>query len=137
MFYDEVISSAYELTGEDDKGRLFPKCCNLSYLSIKKKFNGKVFVEDWIDFWFGGDLVYPRPPVRKGRRTHRPKFTHNHSGLTKKRQSWNDTVAQAYVDLGVENSERMDVYLVAFFFLLALCFCLFKWRSKVFKPRNI
>ena len=63
MFYDEVIPSAAELTGEDDKGRFLSKCCEYlfvvyHFLSNMKKFNGKILVKDWVNFWFRGDLFY-------------------------------------------------------------------------------
>ena len=64
----------------------------------------------------------PSPPVRRGKRTHRPRLTHNPDGSTKKRQSWNDIVAQAFIDLGVEDSEMMAVYLAAF---LSYWLCIF------------
>ena len=55
MFYDEVIPSATELTGEDDKGRFLPKCCEYLFvayyfLNNKRNFDGKVLVEDWVNF---------------------------------------------------------------------------------------
>ena len=55
MFYDEVIPSATELTGEDDKGRFLPKCCEYlfvlyHFLSNKRNFDGKVLVKDWVNF---------------------------------------------------------------------------------------
>ena len=99
MFYDEVIPSAYELTGEDDKGKFLPKCCEYlfvayHFLSNKKNFDGKVLAEDWINFWFRGDLVYSRPPIRRGRRMHHPRSTHNPNGLIRKHQSWQDTIVK-------------------------------------------
>ena len=53
IFYDEVIP----LTGEDDKGRFLPKCCEYlfvtyHFLSNKRNFDDKVFMEDWVNFWF-------------------------------------------------------------------------------------
>ena len=131
MFYDKVIPSAYELTGEDDKGRFLLKCCEYlfaayHFLSNKKNFDGKVLMEDWINFWFRGDLIYPRPPIHSGRRTHRLNLTRNLGGLIRKRQSWQDTIAKAYAELGVVNSERMDVYLAAF---LSCWICVFVFRS--------
>ena len=71
-------------------------------------------------------MFYQRPSVRKGKITHRPSLTHNPNGLTKKHQSWNDIVAQAYADLRVENNERMNVYLVAF---LSCWLCVFVFPS--------
>ena len=46
--------------------------------------------------------------------------------MTKKRQSWNDTIAQTFIDLGVENSEMMAVYLAAF---LSCWLCVFVFSS--------
>ena len=51
MFYDEVIPNATELTGEDDKGRFLPKCCEYlfvtyHFLSNKRNFDGKVLMDD-------------------------------------------------------------------------------------------
>ena len=62
--------------------------------------------------------------------------------MTKKRQSWNDTIAQAFIDLGVENSEMMAVYLAAF---LSCWLCIFIFlsgdpefiRPKTFKIASI
>ena len=71
-------------------------------------------------------MFYQRSLVRRGRRTHRPKFTRNPSGLTKKCQSWNNTITQAYADLRVENSKRIDVYLAAF---LSCWLCIFVFPS--------
>ena len=51
MFYDEVIPSATELIGENDKGRFLPKCYEYlfvayHFLSNKKNFDGKVLAEE-------------------------------------------------------------------------------------------
>ena len=71
-------------------------------------------------------MFYQSPHVRRGKRTDRPRLTHNPDGSTKKRQSWNDTVAQAFIDLGVKDSEMMVVYLVAF---LSCWLCIFVFSS--------
>ena len=89
MFYDEVIPSAVELTGEDDKGRFLPKCCEYlfvayHFLSNKRNFDGKVLVENWVNFWNRRDFFYQKPLIRKGKRIHHPRFTRNPNGLTKK-----------------------------------------------------
>ena len=57
LFYDEVIPCAAELTGSSDKKRFLPKCCEhlfvaYHFLREKKHFDGRVLMEDWINFWF-------------------------------------------------------------------------------------
>ena len=71
-------------------------------------------------------MVYPRPPIRRDKRTHRPKLTRNPGGLIRKHQSWQDIVAKTYAELGVVNSDRMNVYLVAF---LSCWICVFVFSS--------
>ena len=58
---------------------------------------------------------------------HHPKSTRNLDGLIRKCQSWKDTVAHAYADLGVVNSNMMDVYLVPF---LSYWICVFVFLSE-------
>ena len=118
LFYDEVIPCAGELTGSGDKRRFLPKCCEhlfaaYHFLRDGKCFDDRVLVKDWINFWFRGDLNYLRPPIRKGKRSACPKSIRNRNGLTRKRQSWKDTIAKAYVDLGIVDN-KMNIYLTAF-----------------------
>ena len=83
-------------------------------------------MEDWINFWFRGDLVYSRPPIRKEKKLARPKTTCNPNGLTRKRQFWRDTVAKAYVDLRIVD-DKVDIYLAAF---LSCWLCVFVFPSE-------
>ena len=55
LFYDEVIPCAAELTDLSDKRRFLFKCSvhlftAYHFLREKKHFDGRVLMEDWINF---------------------------------------------------------------------------------------
>ena len=71
-------------------------------------------------------MVYSRPPIRKEKKSARPRSICNPNGLTKKHQFWRDTVAKTYVDLEIVD-DKVDIYLATF---LSCWLCVFVFPSE-------
>jgi len=69
IFYDEVVPTAKELIGVDQKGNLLlPKSCHyllITYHYLKKAKKGIISPIDWINFWYKGEVRYTSTTQKK------------------------------------------------------------------------
>lgn len=69
-FYDEVVLNAKELSGMDNRSKLYlPPSCKylfLTFHTLCEKVNSQymVSVTKWINHWFQGLLKYQKPLAR-------------------------------------------------------------------------
>ncbi|KAL0371795.1 UNVERIFIED_CONTAM: hypothetical protein Scaly_0861100 [Sesamum calycinum] len=82
--YDEVVPSALELTEVDEKReRFIPRSCKYllyAYHLLQSADDNRcshVSIDKWVKFWSKKTTKYHPPPPRKGKKTVRPKSTHN------------------------------------------------------------
>ncbi|KAL0302570.1 UNVERIFIED_CONTAM: hypothetical protein Scaly_3028100 [Sesamum calycinum] len=82
--YDEVVPSALELTGVDEKReRFIPRSCKYllyAYHLLQNADDNRcshVSIDKWVKFWSKKTTKYHPPPPRKEKKTVRPKSTHN------------------------------------------------------------
>ncbi|KAL0458781.1 UNVERIFIED_CONTAM: hypothetical protein Slati_0505300 [Sesamum latifolium] len=85
--YDEVVPSALELTGADEKGGRFIPRSSKYLLYAYHLLQGadddrcsNVSIDKWVKFWSKKAIKYHLPPPRKEKKTVRPKSTHNPLG---------------------------------------------------------
>ncbi|KAL0321872.1 UNVERIFIED_CONTAM: hypothetical protein Scaly_2483600 [Sesamum calycinum] len=85
--YDEVVPSALELTGVDEKReRFIPRSCKYllyAYHLLQSADDDRcshVSIDKWVKFWSKKTTKYHPPPPRKEKKTVRPKSTHNPLG---------------------------------------------------------
>ncbi|KAL0402261.1 UNVERIFIED_CONTAM: hypothetical protein Slati_4256000 [Sesamum latifolium] len=82
--YDEVVPSALELTGVDEKGDRFisrsKKYLLYAYHLLQSDDGNQcssVSINKWMKFWSKKAIKYHPPPSRKEKKIVRPKSTHN------------------------------------------------------------
>ncbi|KAL0352215.1 UNVERIFIED_CONTAM: hypothetical protein Scaly_1610200 [Sesamum calycinum] len=100
--YDEVVPSALELTGIDEKREI--------YSSFQQK-----------------TIKYHPPPPRKEKKTIRPKSTHNPLGDIAIHERWSTVEEALFSKLCIERSLKEEVYLAAY---LACWLCMFVLPGK-------
>ncbi|KAL0293045.1 UNVERIFIED_CONTAM: hypothetical protein Sangu_2524800 [Sesamum angustifolium] len=127
--YDEVVPSALELTGVDEKReRFIPRSCKyLLYAyhllqSADDERCSHVSIDKWVKFWSKKTTKYHPPPPRKEKKTVRPKSTHNPLGDIATHERWSTAEDALFAKLCIERSLKEEVYLAAY---LACWLCLF------------
>ncbi|KAK4409600.1 hypothetical protein Sango_0033000 [Sesamum angolense] len=93
--YDEVVPSALELTGVDEKReRFIPRSCKYllyAYHLLQSANDDRcshVSIDKWVKFWSKKTAKYYPPPPRKEKKTVRPKSTHNPLGDIATHERW-------------------------------------------------
>ncbi|KAK4389546.1 hypothetical protein Sango_2291600 [Sesamum angolense] len=127
--YDEVVSSALELTGVDEKReRFIPRSCKYllyAYHLLQSTDDDRcshVSIDKWVKFWSKKTAKYHPPPPRKEKKTVRPKSTHNPLGDIATHERWSTAEDALFAKLCIERSLKEEVYLAAY---LACWLCLF------------
>ncbi|KAL0412996.1 UNVERIFIED_CONTAM: hypothetical protein Sradi_1501300 [Sesamum radiatum] len=113
--YDEVVPSALELTGADEKGGADDdRCSNVS-------------IDKWVKFWSKKTIKYHLPPPRKEKKTVRPRSTHNPLGDITTHKRWSIAEEALFEKLCIEGNLKEEVYLAAY---LACWLCTFVLPGK-------
>ncbi|KAK4389548.1 hypothetical protein Sango_2291800 [Sesamum angolense] len=127
--YDEVVPSALELTGVDEKReRFIPRSCKYllyAYHLLQSTDDDRcshVSIDKWVKFWSKKTAKYHPPPPRKEKKTVRPKSTHNPLGDIATHERWSTAEDALFAKLCIERSLKEEVYLAAY---LACWLCLF------------
>ncbi|KAL0337535.1 UNVERIFIED_CONTAM: hypothetical protein Scaly_2028600 [Sesamum calycinum] len=127
--YDEVVPSALELTGVDEKReRFIPRSCKYllyAYHLLQSADDDRcshVSIDKWVKFWSKKTTKYHPPPPRKEKKTVRPKSTHNPLGDIATHERWSTAEDALFTKLCIERSLKEEVYLAAY---LACWLCLF------------
>ncbi|KAK4396421.1 hypothetical protein Sango_1478700 [Sesamum angolense] len=127
--YDEVVPSALELTGVDEKReRFIPRSCKYllyAYHLLQSADDDRcshVSIDKWVKFWSKKTAKYHPPPPRKEKKTVRPKSTHNPLGDIATHERWSTAEDALFAKLCIERSLKEEVYLAAY---LACWLCLF------------
>ncbi|KAL0368020.1 UNVERIFIED_CONTAM: hypothetical protein Scaly_1020900 [Sesamum calycinum] len=132
--YDEVVPSALELTGVDEKReRFIPRSCKYllyAYHLLQNADDNRcshVSIDKWVKFWSKKTTKYHPPPPRKEKKTVRPKSTHNPLGDIAIHERWSTAEEALFAKLCIERSLKEEVYLAAY---LACWLCLFVLPGK-------
>ncbi|KAL0427482.1 UNVERIFIED_CONTAM: hypothetical protein Slati_2923000 [Sesamum latifolium] len=113
--YDEVVPSALELTGADEKGGADDdRCSNVS-------------IDKWVKFWSKTVIKHLLPPPRKEKKMVRPKSTHNLLGDITTHKRWSTAEEALFEKLWIEGNLKEEVYLAAY---LACWLCTFVLLGK-------
>nr|XP_027066402.1 uncharacterized protein LOC113692228 isoform X1 [Coffea arabica] len=132
-FFDEVVPSAQELLTHDKEGKpLLPESCRYLFSTYYHLWTNdqRVWMKDWIRFWFKGEGRYRAPPSRANRRktTSKPKLTYNPSGNVEPYDLADTNDFNVPFDtLGILWSLRKETYIAAF---IACWICKFLLPSK-------
>ncbi|KAL0456032.1 UNVERIFIED_CONTAM: hypothetical protein Slati_0942400 [Sesamum latifolium] len=126
---DEVVPSALELTGADEKGGRFIPRSSKYLLYAYHLFQGadddrcsNVSVDKWVKFRSKKTIKYPLSPPRKEKKTVRPKSTHNPLGDITTHKRWSIAEEALFEKLCIEGNLKEEVYLAAY---LACWLCTF------------
>ncbi|KAL0406004.1 UNVERIFIED_CONTAM: hypothetical protein Slati_3914300 [Sesamum latifolium] len=132
--YDEVVPSALELTGADEKGGRFIPCSSKYLLYAYDLLRGvdddqssNVFIDQWVKFWSKKAIKYHLPPPHKEKKTVRPKSTHNPLGDITTHKRWSTAEEALFEKLCIEENLKEKVYLAAY---LACWLCTFVLPGK-------
>ncbi|KAL0458407.1 UNVERIFIED_CONTAM: hypothetical protein Slati_0467900 [Sesamum latifolium] len=132
--YDEVVPSALELTGADEKGGRFIPCSSKYLLYAYHLLQGadddrcsNVSIDKWVKFWSKKTIKYHLPPPRKEKKTVRPKSTHNPLGDITTHKRWSTVEEALFEKLCIEGNLKEEVFLAAY---LACWLCTFILPSK-------
>ncbi|KAL0291100.1 UNVERIFIED_CONTAM: hypothetical protein Sradi_7034400 [Sesamum radiatum] len=132
--YNEVVPSALELTGVDEKReRFIPRSCKYllyAYHLLQNVDDNRcshVSIDKWVKFWSKKTTKYHPPPPRKEKKTVRPKSTHNPLGDIAIHERWSTAEEALFAKLCIERSFKEEVYLAAY---LACWLCLFVLPGK-------
>ncbi|KAL0414919.1 UNVERIFIED_CONTAM: hypothetical protein Sradi_1693600, partial [Sesamum radiatum] len=132
--YDEVVPSALELTGADEKGGRFIPRSNKYLVYAYHLLQGadddrcsNVSIDKWVKFWSNKAIKYHMPPPRKENKTVRPKSTHNPLGDITTHKRWSIAEEALFKKLCIKGNLKEEVYLAAY---LACWLCMFVLPSK-------
>ncbi|KAK4395693.1 hypothetical protein Sango_1723600 [Sesamum angolense] len=127
--YDEVVPSALELTGIDEKSERFiprsSKYLFYAYHLLQSADDNRcshVSIDKWVKFWSKKTTKYHPPPSSKEKKTVRPKSTHNPLGYIAIYERWSTAEEALFANLFIERSLKEEVYLAAY---LACWLCVF------------
>ncbi|KAL0301982.1 UNVERIFIED_CONTAM: hypothetical protein Sradi_6475000 [Sesamum radiatum] len=119
--YDEVVQSALELTGVDEKSERFIPRSNkyllYAYHLLQSADDNRcsyIFVDKWVKFWSKKTPKYYAPPPRKENKTVRPKSTHNPLGDIAIHERCSTAEEALFAKLCIERSLKEEVYLAAY-----------------------
>ncbi|KAL0444121.1 UNVERIFIED_CONTAM: hypothetical protein Slati_2134800 [Sesamum latifolium] len=133
-FYDEVVPSALELTGADEKGGRFIPRSSKYLLYAYHLLQGadddqcsNVSIDKWVKFWSKKAIKYHLPPPRKEKKRVRPKSTHNSLGDITIHKRWSIAEEALFEKLCIEGNLMEKVYLAAY---LACWLCTFVLPGK-------
>ncbi|KAL0340179.1 UNVERIFIED_CONTAM: hypothetical protein Sradi_4534700 [Sesamum radiatum] len=130
--YDEVVPSALELTGIDEK-RFIPHSSKYSFYayhllqSADDNRCSHVSIDKWVKFWSKKTTKYHPPPPCKEKKTVRPKSTHNPLSDIAIHERWSTAEEALFAKLWIERSLKEEVYLAAY---LACWLCTFVLPDK-------
>ncbi|KAL0394687.1 UNVERIFIED_CONTAM: hypothetical protein Slati_4434900 [Sesamum latifolium] len=132
--YDEVVPSALELTGADEKGGRFIPRSSKYLLYAYHLLQGadddqcsNSSIDKWVKFWSKKAIKYHLPPPRKEKKTVRPKSTHNPLGDITPHKRWSIAEEALFEKLCIEGNLKEEVYLTAY---LACWLCTFVLPDK-------
>ncbi|KAL0401544.1 UNVERIFIED_CONTAM: hypothetical protein Slati_4184300 [Sesamum latifolium] len=136
--YDEVVPSALELTGADEKGGRFIPRSSKYLLYAYHLLQGadddrcsNVSIDKWVKFWSKKAIKYHLPPPRKEKKTVRPKSTHNPLGDITTHKRWSIAEETLFEKLCIEGNLKEEVYLAAY---LACWLCTFVLPARMLTP---
>ncbi|KAL0298013.1 UNVERIFIED_CONTAM: hypothetical protein Scaly_3076100 [Sesamum calycinum] len=131
--YDEVVPSALELTGVDEKRERFiprsSKYLLYAYHLLQSADDNRcshVSIDKWVKFWSKKTTKY-HPPPRKEKKTVRPRSTHNPLGDIAIHERWSTAEEALFANLCIERSLKEEVYLAAY---LSCWLCVFVLPGK-------
>ncbi|KAL0287357.1 UNVERIFIED_CONTAM: hypothetical protein Scaly_2767300 [Sesamum calycinum] len=132
--YDEVVPSALELTGVDEKRERFvprsSKYLLYAYHLLQSADDNRcshVSIDKWVKFWSKKTTKYYPPPPRKEKKMVRPKSTNNPLGDIAIQERWSTAKEALFVKLCIERSLKEEVYLAAY---VACWLCVFVLPGK-------
>ncbi|KAL0412295.1 UNVERIFIED_CONTAM: hypothetical protein Slati_3819200 [Sesamum latifolium] len=132
-FYDEVVPSALELTGADEKGCRFIPRSSKYLLYAYHLLQGadddqcsNMSIAKWVKFWSKKAIKYHLPPPRKEKKMVRPKSTHNPLGDITTHKRWSIAEEALFEKLCIEGNLK-EVYLATY---LACRLCTFVLPDK-------
>ncbi|KAL0412287.1 UNVERIFIED_CONTAM: hypothetical protein Slati_3818400 [Sesamum latifolium] len=133
-FYDEVVPSALELTGADEKGCRFIPRSSKYLLYAYHLLQGadddqcsNMSIAKWVKFWSKKAIKYHLPPPRKEKKMVRPKSTHNPLGDITTHKRWSIAEEALFEKLCIEGNLKEEVYLATY---LACRLCTFVLPDK-------
>ncbi|KAL0449387.1 UNVERIFIED_CONTAM: hypothetical protein Slati_1495100 [Sesamum latifolium] len=134
--YDEVVPSALELTGADEKGGRFIPRSGKYLLYAYHLLQGadddrcsNVSIDKWVKFWSKKAIKYHLPPPRTEKKMVWPKSTHNPVGDITTHKRWSTAEEVLFEKLCIEGNFKEEVYLAAY---LACWLCTFILPGKDF-----
>ncbi|KAL0331645.1 UNVERIFIED_CONTAM: hypothetical protein Sangu_1710000 [Sesamum angustifolium] len=135
--YDEVVPSALQLTGVDEKREIFiprsSKYLLYAYHLLQSADDNqcsRLSIDKWVKFWSKKTTKYHPSPPRKEKKMVQPKSTHNPLGDIAIHERWSIAEEALFAKLGIERSLKEEVYLAAY---LACWLCVFVLPACYFK----
>ncbi|KAL0413458.1 UNVERIFIED_CONTAM: hypothetical protein Sradi_1547500 [Sesamum radiatum] len=117
--YDEVVPSALELTGADEKGGRFIPRSSKYLLYAYHLLQGadddrcsNVSIDKWVKFWSKKTIKYHLS--RKEKKTVRPRSTHNPLGDITTHKRWSIAEEALLEKLCIKGNLKEEVYLAAY-----------------------
>ncbi|KAL0457590.1 UNVERIFIED_CONTAM: hypothetical protein Slati_0386200 [Sesamum latifolium] len=136
--FDEVVPSALELTGANEKGgRFIPRSSKYllyAYHLLRGADDDRcsnVSIDQWVKFWSKKAIKYHLSPPRKEEKTVRPKSTHNPLGDITTHKRWSTAEEALFEKLCIEENLKEEVYLAAY---LACWLCTFVLPARMLTP---
>ncbi|KAL0368331.1 UNVERIFIED_CONTAM: hypothetical protein Scaly_1052000 [Sesamum calycinum] len=109
--YDEVVPSALELTGIDEKGDRFIPRSSKYLLYAYHLLQGadvnqcsSVSIEKWVKFLFKKAINYHQPPPNKEKKIVQPKSVHNPFGDVATHERWSTVEETLFAELCIKGN---------------------------------
>ncbi|KAH6762260.1 hypothetical protein C2S52_019693 [Perilla frutescens var. hirtella] len=137
--YDEVIPYAKELTGADQDNKLYvPASCKHLFHAyhLLRGQSSSVSIGKWITFWSKNTKRYLKPPLRKEKKTVRPKSTHNPTGEIKVHETWTAKEKMPFEKLDVKERYVTQTYLAAYLSCWLCSFVLPEDDANLIRPET-
>ncbi|KAL2896380.1 30S ribosomal protein S7 [Bienertia sinuspersici] len=120
--YDATVPPYdYFLARDKDGDRVLPQACDFlfaayHYLAKQPESKKGVSAQQWVKYWYKGEINYASPVKRRRNSNSAPKHTHNPDGVLKDRPTtWIQGESALFDSLGIfGESRRQTTYVAAF-----------------------
>ncbi|KAL2943450.1 Tropomyosin [Bienertia sinuspersici] len=126
--YDETVPPYdYFLARDKDGDRVLPQACDFLFAAYHyraKQHESKtgVSAQQWVKYWYKGEINYASPVKRRRNSNSAPKHTHNPDGVLKDRPTtWTQGESALFDSLGISGASRRQTTYVAAFLSCWLC----------------
>ncbi|KAL2922485.1 Tropomyosin [Bienertia sinuspersici] len=126
--YDETVPPYdYFLARDKDGDRVLPQACDFlfaayHYLAKQPESKKGVSAQQWVKYWYKGEINYASPVKRQRNSNSAPKHTHNPDGVLKDRPTtWTQGESALFDSLGIFGESRRQTTYVAAFLSCWLC----------------